>query len=106
MNTWTFTREIEDKDSFPEPVMYEVTFTAFPSTPGYLSGPPEDCYPSEPAEIEVFKVMLDGLPIEDYGLSSEKLERIKDRILAQLEKLPESEIFGAGYFEPENCNDC
>lgn len=106
MKPGTFSREIEDKVSFPEPVFYEVTFDATPSIPGYVSGPPEDCYPSEPGEIEILTVKLDGLPLQDYGLSSEKLEKIEAYILAQLEKLTETEIFGATYFEPEDCNDC
>ena len=106
MKPGTFIREIEDTVNFPEPVVYEVTFFATPRTPGYLAGPPEDCYPSEPGEIEILKVTVDDLPIEGYQLSSEKLEKIRDYILAQLEKLTEAEVFGAGYFEPENCHDC
>lgn len=102
----TFTREIEDTTTFPETVVYEVTFAATPSTPGYLAGPPEDCFPSEPGEIEILSIILDGTPIQAFGLSTEILNKIEACILEHLEGLPESEIFGAGYFEPENCNDC
>lgn len=106
MNPGTFTREIEDTTTFPEPVIYEVTFAATPSTPGYLAGPPEDCFPPEPGEIEILSVTLDGTPIQEFGLSNEVLDKIEIRILEHLESLSESEVFGASYFEPENCNDC
>lgn len=102
----TFTREVEDTTTFPETVIYEVTFAATLSTPGYLAGAPEDCFPSEPGEIEILSVTLDGTPIQDFGLSTEVLDKIELRILEHLESLSESEVFGAGYFEPENCHDC
>ncbi len=33
-------------------------FTFTPEDPGRLTGPPEDCYPPTPAEIELFDLFL------------------------------------------------
>lgn len=49
----------------------DVTFTAFdltfcadlaytPPQPGFISGPPEDCYPDEPSEIEFYTLTYKG----------------------------------------------
>lgn len=37
----------------------QVTFTYFPGDPGRTSGPPERCYPPEPAEFEVVEAHLE-----------------------------------------------
>lgn len=37
-----------------------VEFTYYPGDPGRLSGPPEDCYPPEPPEFEICRVLVDG----------------------------------------------
>lgn len=44
----------------PEHVIFsfKLSFTYVPATPGRLSGPPEDCYPAEPAELEITSISL------------------------------------------------
>ena len=37
----------------------EVEYLYSPSVPGRYSGPPEDCYPDEPSEVEVISVKCD-----------------------------------------------
>lgn len=39
----------------------EIEFTYHAGTPGRFSGPPEDCYPDEPAEVEI-----DGVYVSDW----------------------------------------
>lgn len=36
---------------------FTVTCTVIPGSPGKLYGPPEKCYPPEPGEVEVVKVI-------------------------------------------------
>lgn len=40
---------------------YEGEFT--PGDPGKVSGPPENCYPPEPSEIEITKLELHGVDV-------------------------------------------
>ena len=37
----------------------EVEYLYSPRVPGRYSGPPEDCYPDEPSEVEVISVKYD-----------------------------------------------
>lgn len=39
-----------------EEIEYEVTAHFHPGSPGRTSGPPDKCYPAEPAEIEIISV--------------------------------------------------
>lgn len=36
----------------------EISYT--PATPGRYSGPPEDCYPDDPAELEILSLTCEG----------------------------------------------
>jgi hypothetical protein len=60
---YTLTR---DDDSEIE---LELTVTGTWSTPGYISGPPEDCYPPEPGEITDVDATCEGVPFDLEALS-------------------------------------
>lgn len=47
----------------------DVTFTFESGTPGYYSGPPENCYPDEEDQIEIVSVMYEGVDV--YPILSE-----------------------------------
>lgn len=42
-----------------------LTYNYTAGDPGRTSGPPEDCYPPEPEEVEITKIELQGEPPED-----------------------------------------
>lgn len=37
-----------------------VTLNYYPANPGKIYGPPENCYPPEPAEVDILSVRLKG----------------------------------------------
>ena len=39
-------------------ITVEVEYNYTPGEPGFISGPPENCYPPEPEEIEITNVRL------------------------------------------------
>jgi len=41
----------------------QVEYNYSPMVPGRYSGPPEDCYPDEPPEVEILRVRCDSLLI-------------------------------------------
>ena len=51
-----YTLEYTSKDG----AFLSVEFDYYPGRPGKTSGPPENCYPDEPAEVEVRKVVCIG----------------------------------------------
>ena len=59
-----------------------VSGTYYPGDPGRLFGPPERCYPPEPAEIEVERVMHGGEDITAV-LSVSFLDRCTDELMAR-----------------------
>jgi hypothetical protein len=55
-----------------------------PYVPAKISGPPEDCYPEEPAEFEFDIINLDGTPAVDYWLNDGDEERLMDEYELQV----------------------
>jgi hypothetical protein len=58
-----------------------------PGDPGRLSGPPEKCYPPEPAEAEVHSLtycgedkQFDMKPLLDSDVGEEIIEKIIDKV--------------------------
>ena len=41
----------------------EVTGDYTPGKPAYVTGPPEDCYPEEPAEFDIEEVTVGGVSV-------------------------------------------
>ena len=73
------------------PLCVEFDFT--PGTPGRITGPPEDCYPPEGAEIDITAVYLERegvggttqrLDIQSW-LSADELESLKDAAMESLD---------------------
>lgn len=54
-----------------------VTFDYYPGDPGNTSGPPERCYEGTDAEIEITKVLVDGV---ESPLTEEEVEELTDRL--------------------------
>ena len=54
----------------------DVEFDYTPGDPGQLYGPPEDCWPPEPAEVEICDVIYDGVSV---------IERLCDMHIHELE---------------------
>lgn len=87
MTTFTRTYTLEDAE-------LEVTFSATPSIPAYISGPPEDCYPAEGGEVELESVMLwdqELLPL----LSDSARKRLIDKAYDELSELFAEELASA-----------
>ena len=60
-----------------------VSGTMYPGDPGRLFGPPEDCWPPEPDELEIDRVMHGGEDIY-AALSSTFLDRCTDELIGRL----------------------
>lgn len=62
--------------------IYEIQFDYHPGTPGKTWGDPDDCYPPEPAEVEILGATLDGKTVTDVDLEAlvkahgEHIERV------------------------------
>ena len=63
-----------------------------PGDPGRLSGPPEDCYPPEPAQVTVLQVFINGVwcDPEDF-IADAILERWHEEIEGEIDSAAEGE---------------
>ena len=57
--------------------------TYYPGSPGRYSGPPEDCYPAEPDELEIESVTVGGVDIIAL-VSDAFLDRCDDELRARI----------------------
>lgn len=60
-----YTTTIQPADRHDE-IEIVVEYDYHKGSPGRLSGPPEHCYPAEPAYVEIIAVMHKGVDIEPY----------------------------------------
>jgi predicted secreted Zn-dependent protease len=60
-----YTTTIQPADRHDE-IEIVVEYDYHKGSPGRLSGPPENCYPAEPAYVEIISVMHNGVDIERY----------------------------------------
>jgi hypothetical protein len=72
----TYTTTIELRGGDAEIV---VEYDYFKGSPGRTYGPPELCYPSEPAHVEIIAVMYGGVTITD-NLSESQIESLEQEI--------------------------
>lgn len=84
------TIELEGVMLLPDHEDFCITFEVYysPGTPGRYSGPPEDCYPDEPAEVELLKAWVTDhsahrVVEEDFA----DWEDIYDRLLEKADEL-------------------
>lgn len=85
----------------------EVEYAYHKGDPGRYSGPPENCYPSEPAYVEIIAVMHNGVDIADT-LSEQLTASIEEQITAAVEaQQAYDEDQYADYMRERNANsDC
>ena len=76
---------IQPADRNPE-IAVVVEYTYHKGSPGRLSGPPENCYPPEPAYIEIESITHGGINLTDY---------LADHILIDIEQEIEADITAA-----------
>ena len=106
------TTEVEyvfNRVSFPPPeedydAVVLVTLSVIPGIPGRYSGPPEDCYPDEPAEWSIVSITGSdsGQPVE---LSPVELAVLEDRLSEEIDDLVDSARRDDDFNEPDEGND-
>lgn len=69
-------------------VFAELDFTYMPGIPGRLSGPPEDCYPAEPAEVRFHSIKAK----DDFKFEGLHMDLMVKAGFDLMEFLPEQEI--------------
>lgn len=76
-------RDVTATICFEIEIELEATYT--PGRPAYISGPPEHCYPEDPAEWELQKVARVGVPERVDGKWSTKWLDASPELLKALE---------------------
>jgi hypothetical protein len=69
--------------------------------PGRIWGPPEHCYPPEPAEIDWELCTPDGKPAPDVVLSEQRIDSITCELLQLVEE--EKDDYEPDYTERWHC---
>lgn len=57
-----------------------ITGHFYPGCEGKLNGPPEDCFPPEPADAEIETISFDGKPWEGKLTADEEKQAIENLI--------------------------
>jgi hypothetical protein len=79
-------RKVSDKMLFEwEGLMLHATYTYTPGDPGRCSGPPERCYPPEPAEVEISKLTYNDQDVT-FLRDSDLGEHISDTLQTLIEE--------------------
>ena len=83
----TFTFPYDYANSEDQIFPWSVTFTYLPPLPGFISGPPESCYPEEPEEVEIIEIISErtGKEIDHTTLPEELLDELEGEALAYIE---------------------
>jgi len=70
----------------------EVEYTFDKGSPGYLSGPPESCYPAEDPSVEIIEVLYNGLDISN-NLTADALKTLEEEALQHaIEEIADRQI--------------
>jgi hypothetical protein len=65
----------------------------FPGDPGRCSGPPENCYPPEPPEVNLSELKLNGKDFSEL-LESDLVEDIQDAFIERMAELEQCDDEG------------
>ena len=82
IDTWIYNPAAEDSEDASETLEVTVKASYNPGSPGKLSGPPEHCYPEEPAEVELLSIRGDnGFVLDPSELSSGERSRLEQEVV-------------------------
>lgn len=82
IDTWIYNPAAEDSEDAPETLEVTVKASYIPGSPGKLSGPPEHCYPEEPAEVELLSIHGEGgFVLDPSELSSGERSRLEQEVV-------------------------
>ena len=82
IDTWIYNPAAEDSEDAPETLEVTVKANYIPGSPGKLSGPPELCYPEEPAEVELLSIHGDeGFVLDPSELSDGERSRLEQEVV-------------------------
>ena len=73
-----------------------------PGSPGRTYGPPEDCYPAEPEDVELEVALVDGKPFE---LTEHEEELALEELAVQAQEEMESDYDDSENEEEESYED-
>lgn len=76
----------EDDEPVEQDVVIQYYYT--PGTPARVSGPPEHCYPEEPAEVDMQVFDEDGNCV-DHLLSEKEWDRLEQQVINEAVKARE-----------------
>ena len=86
IDTWIYNPAAEDSEDASETLEVTVKANYIPGSPGRFSGPPEHCYPEEPAEVELLSIHGDGgFVLDPYELSDGERERLEQKVVDWVE---------------------
>ena len=86
IDTWIYNPAAEDSEDAPETLEVTVKASYIPGSPGKLSGPPEHCYPEEPAEVELLSIHGDeGFVLDPSELSDSERKRLEQAVIDWVE---------------------
>ena len=90
IDTWIYNPAAEDSEDAPEILEVTVKANYNPGYPAKISGPPEHCYPEEPAEVELLSIHGEGgFVLDPSELSSGERSRLEQEVVDWVE----SQIF-------------
>ena len=82
IDTWLYNPAAEDSEDAPETLEVTVKANYTPGYPAKLSGPPEHCYPEEPAEVELLSIRGDdGFVLDHSELSDGERSRLEQAVV-------------------------
>jgi hypothetical protein len=86
IDTWIYNPAAEDSEDAPETLEVTVKANYTPGYPAKISGPPEHCYPEEPAEVELLSIRGDeGFVLDPSELSDRERERLEQDVIDWVE---------------------
>lgn len=86
IDTWIYNPAAAEDENAAETLEVSVTASYIPGSPGRFSGPPEHCYPEEPAEVELLSIEGDaGFRLDPTELSDAERARLEQEVVTWME---------------------